>query len=308
MIISASRRTDVPAFYSDWFMKRIRAGHCDVPNPFNPTQVTRVSLKPEDVDVIVFWTRNASPLLPRFKELDLKGYRYTFLYTVMNNPRAVDPRCPTLREALAAFKALSDRIGPERVIWRYDPIVFSNATNPEFHRKAYETIAKQLQGYTSRSIISVVNIYRKVRQRLSALSEEGIKLMECEGEAFGELMRFMATAARDNGMALSSCAQERDLTAYGVLPGKCIDDRLIREVFGLEVNHTKDPSQRKTCGCVVSKDIGMYDTCLYGCVYCYATKSFEKAKENYRRHDPDAPSLIAQAAVVQVIRSDCKDG
>jgi len=303
MIISASRRTDIPAFYSDWFMKRIEAGHCDVPNPFNPKQVTRVSLKPDDADVLVFWTRNASPLLHRLKELDRNGYRYTFLYTLMDNPRPIDPRCPSLEEALATFKALSDRIGPGRVVWRYDPIVFSNATPPGFHRKTYETISENLRGYTSRSIISVVNVYKKVRQRVTGLSEKGIEVMECEGKAFGELMGFMAAVARDRGMALSSCAQEKDLTAYGVLPGKCIDDGQIREVFGLEVNHAKDPSQRKACGCVVSKDIGMYDTCLYGCFYCYATTSFNKAKENFRRHDPEAPSLLPAGRTPAKIRS-----
>ena len=296
MIISASRRTDVPAFYSDWFMKRVEAGHCLVPNPFNPAQVTKVSLKPEDVDVIVFWTRNASPLVPCLTDLDCKGYRYTFLYTVMDNPRPIDPRCPSLREAVAVFKDLSDRIGPERVIWRYDPLVFSNATPPDFHMKTYESIAKQLQGYTSRSIMSVVRVYRKARQRLTALREKRVDLTECEGEVFAELMRFMACAGRDNGMALSSCAQDRDLTAYGILPGQCIDDHLIEEVFGLEVNHMKDPSQRKACGCVISKDIGMYDTCLYGCAYCYATTSFDKAKENYLKHDPGAPSLIPRSS------------
>jgi len=273
-------------------MKRVAAGYCDVPNPFHPTQVTKVSLEPKDVDVIVFWTRNASPLLSRLKELDREGYRYYFLFTLMDNPRPIDPGCPSLQEALATFKTLSERIGPERVLWRYDPVVFSNATNPEFQRKTYETIARQLRGYTSRSIISVVNIYRKVRRRLTALSEVGIALLECKGEAFAELMRFMASVAGENGMTIQSCAQERELTAYGVPPGKCIDDGLIREVFGLEVNRTKDPSQRKACGCVKSKDIGMYDTCLYGCAYCYATNSFEKAKENFRRHDPDAPSLL----------------
>jgi len=296
MIISASRRTDVPAFYSNWFMKRIEAGHCDVPNPFNPRQVTEVSLKPEDVDVIVFWTRNASPLMPHIDELDRKGHRYTFLYTMMDNPRPMDPRCPSMKEALGTFKALSDRIGPERVTWRYDPIVFSNATNPEFHKRTYETIAKQLQGYTNRSIISLVTVYRKARQRLTALRQAGIDLMECEGEAFVDLMMFMASTARENNMTLLSCAQEGDLALYGIQPGKCIDDGLIREVFGLEVSHTKDPSQRKACGCVKSKDIGMYDTCLYGCAYCYATTSFERAKENYRRHDPEAPSIISQSS------------
>jgi hypothetical protein len=296
MIISASRRTDVPAFYSDWFMKRIDAGHCAVPNPYNSRQVTKVSLKPEDVDVIVFWTRNASPLLRRLEELDRRGYRYTFLYTLMDNPGAIDPRCPTLEEGLATFKNLSDRLGPERVLWRYDPIVFSNVTSPEFHRKSYEAISKRLRGYTNRSIISVVNIYKKVRQRLKTLSEKGIEVMECPEKTFGDLMRFMASVARESGMVLSTCAQERDLTVYGVFPGKCIDDDLIREVFGLEVSHAKDPSQRKACGCVTSKDIGMYDTCLYGCVYCYATTSFDRAKENYRKHNPEAPSLIARSS------------
>jgi hypothetical protein len=295
MIISASRRTDIPAFYSDWFMKRIEAGHCDVPNPFNPRQVTQLSLKPEDVDALVFWTRNASPLLNRLKDLDRSGYRCTLQYTLMDNPRLMDPRCPSLEEAVATFKALSDRIGPGRVTWRYDPIVFSNATRPDFHRRRYEDISRRLQGYTTRSIISVVNLYRKTRQRWSGLREKGIDVMECEEKAFGELMGFMAAVARDRGMTLSSCAQERDLTAYGVLPGKCIDDGQIREAFGLEVNYAKDPSQRKACRCVVSKDIGMYDTCLYGCVYCYATTSFDRAKENYRRHDPDAPSLISRS-------------
>jgi hypothetical protein len=296
MIISASRRTDIPAFYSDWFMKRLDAGYCDVPNPFNPSQVTTVSLKPEDVEVIVFWTRNASPLLRRLKDLQVKGYRSIFLCTVMNNPRAVDPRGPSLNEALATFKTLSNRIGPQRVIWRYDPVVFSNVTNPDFHKRTYETIARQFRGYTSRSIMSVVHLYKKVKRRLTALKEKGIELVECEGEDFAALMRFMASVARDNGMALSSCAQETDLAEYGILPGKCIDDGLMNEVFGLEVSHTKDPSQRKACGCVVSKDIGMYDTCLYGCAYCYATSSFEKARENYRRHDPEAPFLISQSS------------
>ena len=214
----------------------------------------------------------------------------------MNNPRALDPRCPSLEDALVTFKALSACIGPERVIWRYDPVVFSNATNAEFHMKAYESLAKQLRGYTRRSIVSIVNLYRKVRQRVTALREKGMDVVECEEEAFVRLMRFMASVARESGMALSSCAQERDLTAHGISPGKCIDDSLIRRTFGLMVSRKKDPSQRKACGCVVSRDIGMYDTCLYGCIYCYATTSFARAKENYRRHDPESPSLISRSS------------
>jgi len=296
MIISASRRTDIPAFYSRWLMTRLEAGFCLVPNPFNPKQVIKVSLKPEEVDVMVFWTRNASPLLPYLGELDRRGYRYYFLYTVMDNPRALDPGCPPLRDALTTFKTLSDRIGPERVLWRYDPIVFSTATGPAFHEKTYEAIATQLQGYTRRSIISLVTVYKKARERLSALKQAGIELTECDEEVFGGFMRFLASVARDKGMALTSCAQERDLVPYGIPPGKCIDDGLIREVFGWEGSPAKDPSQRRACGCVTSKDIGMYDTCVYGCTYCYATTGLEQAKENFRRHDPEAPSLIPLSA------------
>lgn len=295
MIISASRRTDVPAFYSEWLMNRIETGHCEVPNPLNPKQVTVVSLKPEDVDVIVFWTRNPSPLLARLKELDRRGYRCLFLYTLTGNPRAMEPHRPSLEQTLKTFKTLSDRIGPDRVTWRYDPLVFTSATGPEFHRETYETIARHLRGHTRRSIMSVVKIYRKIGQRITALRKEGIELVECEGEALSDLLKFMAATAQDNGMTLSSCAQEMDLTSSGILPGKCIDDGLIREVFGVEVSRRKDPSQRKACGCVVSKDIGMYDTCVYGCAYCYATTSFERAKGNYRGHNPESAALISRS-------------
>jgi hypothetical protein len=144
--------------------------------------------------------------------------------------------------------------------------------------------------------MSVVNVYRKIRPRLALLGEEGVDLLECEGDALNDLMKFMAGAARDNGMDLFSCAQERDFTACGILPGKCVDDGMIRAVFGLEVGSRKDPSQRKACRCVPSKDIGMYDTCLYGCVYCYATTSFDRAQENCRRHDPESPALIVRSS------------
>ena len=149
MIISASRRTDIPAFYAKWFIHRIREGYCMVPNPFNPNQVSRISLKPEDVDVIVFWTRYARPLMPFLNELDDRGYRYYFLYTLMNNPRALEPKSPSHERSLNTFQSLSNRIGMEKVIWRYDPIVFTRITDPNFHRETYQSYwSEQLKGYT----------------------------------------------------------------------------------------------------------------------------------------------------------------
>ena len=182
-------------------------------------------------------------------------------------------------------------MGPERVIWRYDPILFSNVTDPEFHAKTYRTIAERLQGYTFRSVISIVHLYGKVRKRLRALSENGIEVTSDPGKGFGDLMRALVHSANSNGMDVVGCAPEIDLVPYGIRPGKCVDDDLISRIAGLRPAPRKDPSQRKACRCVVSKDIGMYNSCLFGCRYCYATTSFERAKTNHRIHDPGSPSL-----------------
>ena len=270
-------------------MNRLRRGWCTVPNPFNPLQVSEVSLRPEDVDVLVFWTRNPLPLLPHLEELEQNGYRFYFLVTLMDNPREMDPQCPPRTAALRAFQALADRIGPDRVIWRYDPMVLSNVTNLDFHGRAFGQIAGRLQGYTKRCIVSMMHPYRKVKSRLAG---KGIVLKTWEEKDLENFMPSLAEEARERGMEILSCASPVDLERYGIHRGKCVDDDYIRRVFGIEVTQKKDPSQRQACGCVVSKDIGMYDTCLFGCLYCYATNSFERAHANHRRHDSEGPSLV----------------
>lgn len=293
-IISASRRTDIPAFYADWFVNRIRAGYCTVPNPFNPNQVARISLEPQDVDVIVFWTRNPRPLMRHLAELDARGYRYYFQHTLLDNPRPIEPHTPTLDASLATFRELAGRVGPERVIWRYDPIVWSNITGLEFHRQAYERIARALRGYTRRSVISLLDIYRKAEKRLGALAGQGIELAAPDQDDVEKLMRTLVEIAAANDIEITSCAEQIDLRPYGVRPGKCVDDEYIRRVFGLDVTHDKDPSQRAACGCVVSRDIGMYNSCLFGCAYCYATSGLAQATANHAQHQPDSPSLIGR--------------
>ncbi len=292
MIISASRRTDIPAFYATWFLNRVRQGYCFVPNPFNFSQIAHISLKPDDVEVIAFWTRNPLPLLPYLKELDERGFRYYFLYTVMKNPRQLDPGSPSIDVSLESFKQLAQTIGPEKVIWRYDPIVFTSLTGLEYHKSAFQSIAGALKGLTRQVVISTVSLYRKSAKRLQDLSKQGISLVEVDRHRLGELLVFLQSVASDNNMEIFSCAQPHGWEAYGIRQGKCINDQYIEKVFGIEVTHKKDPSQRKACGCVVSKDIGMYDSCLYGCKYCYATRNFELAKENYKKHDPSLPILI----------------
>ena len=295
LIISASRRTDIPAFYSKWFMNRIRAGYCTVPNPFNRKQISSVSLRPEDVEIIVFWTRNPQPLFPCLKELNQRGYPYYFLFTLMDNPRHIDTKIPSFSASLRNFQNLSNLIGPEKVIWRYDPIVFSGITGIQFHIDTYGRIAEALRNHTYRSVISIVDIYSKMSKRLRKLAQQGIKLTDSAGELsprFGELVNALVQMAKENDVEIFSCAETQDLKPYGIRPGKCIDNDYIETVFKIKPTDKKDPSQRKLCGCVLSKDIGMYETCLFGCQYCYATTHFSRAKMNHELHDPNAPSLI----------------
>jgi hypothetical protein len=294
-IISASRRTDIPSFYARWFINRIRAGYCAVPNPFNHKQVSYVSLKPQDVAVIVFWTRNPRPLMPYLDELDQMGFRYYFQFTILGYPRPIETKTPPLSSAIDTFRRLAGRIGPQRVIWRYDPVLFSQQTGAPYHLETYRHIAAALQGHTHRSVVSIMDFYRKSTRRLRQLADQGVEIVPFDGSSgprFEDPMRGLVSSAHENGMEIVSCAEEIDLQAYGIRPGKCIDDDYIRQVFGIDVTHDKDPCQRQACGCVSSQDIGMYDSCLFGCSYCYATASFERATVNHAQHNPGSPSLL----------------
>ena len=292
MIISASRRTDIPAFYAEWMVRRLKEGYCTVANPYNRNQVTRISLKPEDVDAIVFWTRNPRPLMPYLDELDSRGYRYYFQFTILGYPREIDAKSPSAETAVEAFRELADWVGPRRVIWRYDPIVFTGLTPPAFHQDNFRRLAESLRGHTRRVVVSIVDMYRKIEKRLKKLEGTSAAVRPCDAGDFEALMRRLARLAGENGMEIVSCAEEVDLRPFGILPGKCVDDRVIADAFDIEVLGTKDPAQRKACGCVVSRDIGMYESCLFGCRYCYATKSFDQAKANFDSHDPKSPSLL----------------
>ena len=292
MIVSASRRTDIPAFYAEWMVRRFREGYCTVANPYNRNQTVRISLKPEDVDAVVFWTRNPRPLIPYLDELDFRGYRYYFQFTILGYPRELDPKAPPAATAVEAFRDLAERLGSSRVIWRYDPIVFTGLTPPTFHEENFQALAEPLRGQTRRVVVSIVDMYRKIEKRMKEMEGTPAEVRPCQAEKFGPLMCRLAEVAGKNGMEIVSCAEEVDLRPFGILPGKCMDDRVIAEAFGIEVPGTKDPAQRNACGCVVSRDVGMYESCLFGCRYCYATKSFEQAKANFESHDPESPSLL----------------
>lgn len=281
-------------------MNRVRAGFCEVPNPYNASQVSVVRLDPDAVDAVVFWTRSPRPMLESLPELDRRGFRYYFQYTLIGYPRSLDPLAPPARTAVETFRRLSGEIGSRRVIWRYDPIVISAATPPDDHRRRFERLARALEGFTRRVVISFVDDYARTRRRMAALSSQGaapIPIVPGSSGALPDeiaaLVSDLAGCAAAHGMEIHSCAELLDLQPYGVAPGKCIDPHLLEQVFGIELHSGKDPYQRPACGCAASKDIGMYDSCLFGCSYCYATGSFARARRSYRIHDPNGPALLA---------------
>lgn len=294
MIISASRRTDIPAFYSSWFMQRIREGYCTVFNPFNRKQVTNVSLLPSDVEVIVFWTKNPKPLFPYLKELEERGFRSYFQYTLNAYPPEFEPKVPDLNDRIETFIQLSELIGPKKVIWRYDPIILSNITGYDYHKDMFVKIAQALKGNTQRVVISFVDSYRKAISQFKLLAKQGIFIdEELNLEVLEDLVRTLVSISKENGLEVQSCAEKLDISPWGVLPGKCIDPQYIKRVFGIDVNQTKDKNQRPECGCVQSKDIGVYETCLHGCRYCYAG-TIQAGLRNHKSHHVDSPSLISQ--------------
>ena len=271
MIISASRRTDIPAFYTDWFLRRIEEQYCTVANPFNPRQVARVSLAPADVDAIVFWTKDARPLIPHLDRLNRLGYRYYFQYTVNGYGELFEPHVPPLDDCIDAFCELAAKIGPDQVIWRYDPIVISNMTDVEYHKDRFAGILDKLRSATRRVVVSFVDDYRKATAQFRQLAREGVAVRLTTGsDEAAELAGFIGQNAVVHGIEAFSCAEAFDLQPFGIKRGKCIDDALLEKLFGIRVGFRKDRSQRPECGCVAAKDIGVYGTCRHGCRYCYA--------------------------------------
>ena len=289
MIISASRRSDIPAFYGDWFIRRIREGYADVPNPIYPEQVSRVSLRPEDVDVFVFWSKNPAPFFLHMDELDRLAYKYFFLFTVNGYGRPLEPNVPPVEEVVRCFQKLSARIGKRRVIWRYDPIVLTDRYTILFHAEIFKRLAGELAPFTEKVIISVFEPYKDASVRMKIAGS-----MTDDADAVCEAAGVVADAARNAGLSIQSCADSRGLESAGIMRGKCIDDEYLRQVFSINASRAKDLGQRKQCLCIKSRDIGMYHTCPHLCRYCYANASDERVLRNYGQHNPESASLMVR--------------
>ena len=296
MIISASRRTDLPAFYSDWLCNRLQAGFAYVHNPMNPKQVSKIALTPDVVDGIVFWTKNPSPMLPKL--FVLKEYAYYFQFTLTPYGRDVETNLPNKNDALVpSFQRLSDAIGPRRVIWRYDPILISPRYTLDDHIEHFETLARRLAGYTTTCIVSFLDFYRSTLHNTKDLG-----ITDPTDEEKRALLSALSSIAQSYGLTMQACAEELDFRSCNVSPARCVDAALLGELSGIPLSSRKDPNQRPECGCSESIDIGMYSTCGNGCRYCYANHSTAAVLEHLQGHDPASPLLFGQLAGGDVVK------
>jgi hypothetical protein len=276
-IISASRRSDIPAFHADWFMERVREGWFERVNPLNPRQRSRVSLAPAEVAAIVFWSKNPRPLMPHLDELERRGYCVCFQYTLNPYDGILEPGLPPLAERIDTFRRLGERLGPERVFWRYDPIILSSVTPVDWHLEWLDRLCGEVAGGTARLTISFLDVYARVGKRLGRLERErGIVCRDLA--APGETAERERLAAGLGGLGVAyglkvvTCSEELDLTRFGIGQGSCIDGEVIRGLRGEEGSFPRDRNQRSACRCAVSVDMGRYDSCGYGCLYCYARR------------------------------------
>lgn len=296
MIISASRRTDISTYYSEWFFNRLREGYVLVRNPMNARQISRISLSPEAVDGIVFWTKNPVPMLSRLGELE--PYPYYFQFTLTAYGRDVEPNLPGKNGVLIpAFQELSRMAGRERVVWRYDPIFLSDRYTVEYHCRYFRVLAAKLGEYTEKCTVSFLDFYRSTARNMRSLH-----IREMTAAQQREMMERFSEIAGEYGLYIDTCSEAISLEDLGVSHASCVDRERLERIGGYRLNVGRDRNQRKECGCAASVDIGAYDTCGNGCLYCYATDSPPRAAERVRAHRPDSPILFGTVGPEDVIR------
>ena len=283
MIVSASYRTDIPAFYSTWFARRLAEGHAMVANPYGGKSY-RVALRGEDVDGFVFWSRNMQPFRDNLANL---GAPFMVQYTVTGYPRALEPSVLTAAQAIDDIKALARQYGGRAVVWRYDPIVFTDLTDAAFHCRNFAALAGALKGAVDEVCVSFAQIYRKSRRNLDlAAKQHGFTWRDPDWDEKQALLPELQAIAAAQNMRLTVCSQPE----AGGTGAACIDATRLSELAGHDIK-ARQKGTRRGCLCAESRDIGAYDTCPHGCAYCYAVRDRDKALMNYRGHTADAERL-----------------
>ena len=296
MIISASRRTDIPAFYSDWFFNRIKERYVLVPNPYNSKMISRISLDPAIVDCIVFWSKNPAPMLEKLDKL--KEYNYYFQFTLNPYGPEIENHLPIISKRIDTFKRLSDRIGKEKVIWRYDPVLTNETYTPGFHKEKFAEIAYELKEHTEKCMLGFIDHYQHIRTAVSRFNIQPLLKADIE-EMAASFKKTVDTCS----IQLDTCTVKVDLTHLGIPGGLCIDNQLVERIAGYPISARKDKTQRDICRCAESIDIGIYESCLNGCIYCYAIKgNYNTVKYNLNKHDKNSPMLVGELQEDNIVK------
>ncbi len=288
-IISVSRRTDIPAFYGDWFVNRLKDGFAGYVNPFGGRKYV-VALKPEDVICFVFWSKNFKPFLENLRIIETMGYKFYFNYTITGLPEIFECNTAGKEMAIEALKELSKRYSPKYINWRYDPIIISDITDYDFHIKNFKALASELEGYVERCYFSYAVEYGKVKTNFGKFqAKHGVKITDPDNNFRIKLANELSDIAHERGIKMHTCCGDYLLNP-GIGKAHCIDGKLTEELFRKRFLHARKPT-RKECGCTESVDIGTYDTCPLGCVYCYANMNKETAAARFQEHDSNLAFL-----------------
>ena len=291
MILFASGRTDIPAFYSNWFINRVKAGFVDVRNPFNQKLVSRINFS--DVDLIMFCSKNPLPMIDK---LDILKVPVLFHVTITPYGKEIEPNIPDKRLIIEGVKKLSLVLGIDNVVVRYDPIFLSDKYNVDYHIRAFDKLCKNLNGYVNKIIVSFMDEYKNVRSNKNILKYRTFTREDYKkiGEAFSK-------SAMDNGMSVQTCFEDEDLTEYGFVKGECLSHELAYILTGKKFKSSNVRKEKK-CQCVQMVDIGDYNSCMHMCKYCYANYDEKAVSSNFERHDDNSSLLIGSVQSDDVIK------
>ena len=293
MILNTGNRTDIPAFFSDWFYSRIQEGYVCVRNPYFPNQVTKYRLDPQVIDIICFCTKNPKPMLSR---LDLiKGYKQFWFVTITPYNQSIEPHVPNKNEIIRSFIELSKKIGSHCIGWRYDPIFLNDYYTIDYHLHSFEKMCQKLSGYTHQCVISFIDLYQKTKKNFKDVQEvnENDQIYLCQ--------KFVEIGKRYH-IEIYTCHENETLKTTGVHTSGCMNQQIIEKALDCSLKLPKISEARQGCRCLLNNDIGVYNTCLHGCLYCYANYDRSTVLNNYKKHNKKSPFLIGDFQKDDIIK------
>lgn len=293
LIINTGSRTDIPAYFSNWFYNRVKEGYVLVRNPYYPTQVTKYELNPEMVDVLVFCTKNPDPMLGRLEELS--DFSSFWFVTITPYGKEIEPYVPEKEQVIDSFRRLSEQVGQDGISWRYDPVFITEKYSVDYHINSFAHIAEKLKGYTKQCVVSFIDLYEKTKRNFPAAKAVTMKEQESLIAAFSQI-------AEKNQMQIHLCCENSSLTRKHVDADGCMTKEVLEKAIHGKLKVPKMKSAREGCNCLLGADIGMYNTCGHGCLYCYANYDRKSVIENMRHHDIDSPFLIGHQREEDVIK------